>query len=82
MKESVWDFITSRLPTSPEDAANGIWYEGDDIMCKTEAQADTVADLLEALDDEVLVTTGFFDPEEDARNGETDRLTGWHYVTI
>lgn len=55
-------------------------------MSKTESAANTIADLVEALyrlqGEEVLVNTGHYDPEEDRRNNEEDRYTGWWYVNI
>ncbi len=63
-----------------------IWSAGDEIYCKTESAADALADMFECLykaqDEEVLINTGFYDPEEDARNGELDRYTGWWYINI
>lgn len=75
--------ITDRL----RDYSDGdIWSTGDEILCKTESAADTLAEMLECLyraqNEEVLVNTGYYDPEEDARNGEMDRYTGWWYVNI
>ena len=63
-----------------------IWCNGDEILCKTESTADALADLLESLykaqGEDVVVKTGYYDPEEDKRNNEEDRYTGWWYVTI
>ena len=75
--------IANRL----RDYSDGeIWSCGDEILCKTESAADALADMLECLyisqGEEILVNTGYYDPEEDARNGELDRYTGWWYVNI
>ena len=63
-----------------------IWSAGDEILCKTESAANTLADMLECLyitqGEDVLINTGYYDPEEDAKNGELDRYTGWWYVNI
>ena len=32
--------------------------------------------------EEVEINTGYYDPEEDERNNEVDRYTGWWYVNI
>lgn len=77
--------IVSLLPESPEDSKRSIWISNKgmdgEILCKSEAVADAIADFLEELGfDEV--TTGYYDPEEDERSGEVDRLTGWHYVSF
>lgn len=75
--------IANRL----RDYSDGdIWSSGDEILCKTESAADALADMLECLyaaqGEDVLVNTGYYDPEEDTRNNELDRYTGWWYVNI
>lgn len=63
-----------------------IWSAGNELLCKTESAANTLADMIEQLyhsqGEDVVVNTGFYDPETDKRNGEEDRLTGWWYVNI
>lgn len=63
-----------------------VWSSGDEILCKTESAADAMADLLESLyrseEQDVLVNTGYYDPEEDKKAGECDRYTGWWYVNV
>lgn len=63
-----------------------IWSTGDEILCKTESAANAIADMLQTLyrvqGKEVSVNTGYYDLEEDKRNGEEDRCTGWWYVNI
>lgn len=92
-------FITGILPTDEQakinwfelflnrmrDYSDGdVWGNGDELMCKTEAIADAMCDLLfqlyAAQDEEVEFHTGYYDPAEDARSGEEDRCTGWWYV--
>lgn len=76
--------IADRLPDhSDED----VWCNnGDEIMCRSSDAADAIADLIESLyrsqGEEVIIVTGYYDPEEDERNGETDRCTGWWYVNM
>lgn len=63
-----------------------VWSLGDELLCKTESSANVLADLLEQLynsqGEEIIINTGFYDPEEDKRNCEEDRCTGWWYVDI
>ena len=78
-----FDVIAERL----RDYSEGdIWSSGDEILCKTEAVADALADMFECLygaqDEEILINTGYYDPVEDEKNGEVDRYTGWWYVNI
>jgi hypothetical protein len=75
--------ITDRL----RDYSDGdIWGAGDEIFCKTESAANAIADMLECLyraqGEDVLINTGYYDPDEDERNNEVDRYTGWWYVNI
>lgn len=75
--------ITERLRDFSEGC---VWSDGCEILCKTESAADAMADLLESLyrseEQDVLVNTGYYDPEEDEKAGECDRYTGWWYVNV
>lgn len=77
------EMIVNALPDYPDGI---IWSDEEEILVKTESAANTIADLIEALyraqGEEILVNTGFYDPEEDKRNNEEDRYTGWWYVNI
>lgn len=77
------EMIVNALPNYPDGI---IWADEDEILVKTESTANTIADLIEALyraqGEEVLVNTGSYNPEEDKRNNEEDRYTGWWYVNI
>lgn len=78
-----FNIISDRL----RDYSDGdIWSAGGEILCRTQSAADALADMLEQLyksqDEEILINTGYYDPEEDKRNGEEDRYTGWWYVNI
>lgn len=77
------EMIVNALPDYPDGI---IWSDGEEILVKTKSAANTIADLIEALyraqGEEILVNIGFYDPEEDKRNNEEDRCTGWWYVNI
>lgn len=77
------EMIVNALPDYPDGI---IWSDGEEILVKTKSVANTIADLIEALyraqGEEILVNIGFYDPEEDKRNNEEDRCTGWWYVNI
>lgn len=78
-----FDMIVERL----RDYSDGeIWSEGTEILCKNESVANAICDLLRQLYSsdgmDINLITGFYDPEEDKRNGEEDRFTGWWYVSI
>lgn len=82
-KTDWFETITDRL----RDYSYGnIWTSGDEILCKTKDAANTLADMLECLyrtdGKEVVVNTGYYDPEEDRKNGGLDRYSGWWYVHI
>ena len=63
-----------------------VWTDGDKIMCKTESAANAIADMLEGIyrtqGEEIIFSTGYYDPEEDKKNNEEDKYTGWWYVDI
>lgn len=63
-----------------------VWSSGDEILCKTESAAEAISDMIwqlyRAQGESVTLTTGYYDPEEDQRNGQEDRFTGWWYVDI
>lgn len=74
----------AELPDSPpakglEDDCP-IWVAGDTIMCRTEWLAWTVCKIIERMCGEQVGHTGYYDPEEDERGNEVDRMTGWYYV--
>jgi hypothetical protein len=78
------EMIVGALP----DYSDGIiWSDYDaEILVKTESAANTIANLIELFykmqGEEVLINTGYYDPEEDKRNNDEDRYTGWWYVNI
>ena len=71
--------IAHALPDEP----SRIWSkDGDEILCENEQIAEHLADLFDAMYGEPTVNTGYYDPEEDERSGETDDRTGYWYVTV
>lgn len=77
----VWDWIAERFPKSPDTAKDGIWYDGDEFLCRTDAQVEGIADWMANVAG-LETATGYYDPEEDQRNGETDQRTGWYYARV
>ena len=76
--------FVERLRDSPK---SDVWSDGAElILCKTESVATAIADLIEQLyayqNEEVTMITGYYDPEEDKRDGIEDIYTGWWYITI
>ena len=57
-----------------------VWTDGDQLLVDNEAQADAIAFVLRAMG--MDPHTGYYDPKEDARSGETDGHTGWWYIDI
>ena len=84
MEKINWfELITERL----RDYSDGeIWTTEIEILCRTKSAVDAIADMLimlyEAQGDEIFVNTGYYDPEEDEKNHELDRHTGWWYINI
>ncbi len=77
---------TLKLNPAPIDTGDGsfipydVWTDGVEILCRDEQTADMIADFLDAVSGEHQAHTGYYDPVEDARSGETDDHTGWWYV--
>ncbi len=79
---SLEDLVSELIKWLPKDE-HRIWSpDGDKILCETEQLAEDIADFIDALYGTPVANTGYYAPEEDARNGETDQQTGWYYVTI
>ena len=81
------NWMYSFVESLPDYSDGNIWTDGDrEILVRTESAAEAVADLIELLyraqGDDISINTGYYDPEEDRKNGETDRYTGWWYVNI
>ena len=75
------DLLDKLLKENQDNNKHGIWSNGCEILCKTEAQAEAIADLLEDCGCD-CVLTGYYDPEEDKRNNQIDEYTGYYYVNI
>lgn len=74
--EKLYD-ILSELPNEP---GNRFWFDGAEILCEKEHDADAVAYFIDALIGDSCTHTGYYAPEEDRRSGETDAHTGYYYV--
>jgi hypothetical protein len=77
-----FEALLSRLPKSPDSAIRGLWSDGEQILCKTEAQANAIADLVEAMALHVTVHISHYDPKEDKRDNCVDKYTGWYAVYV
>lgn len=82
-KRDIFDEIAGNL----RDYSEGdVWSTGDEILCRTKDAANAIADMLHTLyrakGKDVTVNTGYYDPNEDARNEMEDRCTGWWYVNL
>lgn len=57
-----------------------LWSNGSLFLAASAAIADEVANWFDELG--FCACTGYYDPEEDVRNGCVDECTGFHYVDI
>ena len=80
--EDVFKMIFANLPNEPAKPGHFWSPESGEILIDNEVRAEAVADFIEDLVGGQIVTTGYYDPEEDERNGETDQYTGYYYVSI
>lgn len=82
--ENVWDRFVTHLPQEEDWAHNSvdIWYyaDADEILCRTEEQAEAIADILDDISGEHMAHVGYYDPEEDDKDNCIDDRTGWYYV--
>lgn len=74
------EHLCSYLPLAED--TNSFWFDGDEILCRKERQAEALADFFDDLYAYPTVSTGYYDPVVDERNGEVNDHTGWYYVTI
>ena len=79
-------FIFNRLPLWEyrDDGFPYLYDElGTQVLTDSEARAEALADLLKCIvEDSSMVLTGYYDPEEDRRSGETDEFTGYWFVNV
>lgn len=76
----IWTYLWQSLEDN-ENNRHGYWSNGEEILCKTEEAAEHLADFFEDLGFD-YVRIGYYDPEEDERNGEVDACTGYWYVSV
>lgn len=79
MERNTWSYLIQCLKKYEGVNRHGFRANGEEILCKTKEAAETLANFLEDIGfDKVL--TGYYDPEEDKRNGTVDNNTGCWYV--
>ena len=83
MHFDLFDFLHTYLPRDSSDDVD-VWADGEMIMCRTEEIADAIAYSVERVDKaqefDTLTHTGYYDPDEDERDGCVNKYTGWWYV--
>lgn len=80
--------LVDMLPLEPRsyDTSDdpGFWTDGEQILCPSMAECGIVAeflsDVIEGYPEMPTIQTGYYDPYEDAQNGETDDYTGFYYI--
>ena len=78
MNKNIWTYLLKSLLDN-DNKKHGFWTDGEEILCKTEDQAETIANFLEDLGFDSL-NTGYYDPIEDEREGCVDDYTGYWYI--
>lgn len=89
-KKDIIQTLLSALPTEPRsydvNDDPGFWTDGDMILCPSKVECEIIAtfleDVLREFNGNISVVTGYFDPYEDAGNGETDDYTGFYYISF
>ena len=87
--QTMWKNILEMLPHQPRSfdtsEDTGYWTNGSEILCSSELEREIIADFLEDIFSEwggYKMKTGYYDPFEDARNGEQDDNTGFYYIDM
>jgi len=82
MTDNLFEHLISVLP--PLGDGNGRRYEqnGEEILSKSESLIDALAALFDSIGEGDSVVTGYYDPEEDIRDGAVDQNTGYYYLTV
>ena len=81
----LWQHIMERLASGDFNHSMTLnfhaWTDGEQILVDNEASAEYIADFLEILGFDTVVT-GYYDPKDDEASGEVDDHTGWYYIDI
>lgn len=79
--KNILDAVAQRLPDMENAKFSDVFCTDNhyEILSKDEGAINHLADAFEAMGLDVV--TGFYDPDEDKRNGEEDALTGFYYLT-
>ena len=85
---NIFERFISALPLNPPEVEidgvskvrEEVWTDGIEILCADEATAERIANILDAISGEHEAHIGYYDPFEDAQNGEVDDHTGFYYV--
>lgn len=86
MKKINWfSEICSILPCDPKkDPETFMWTDGEEILCISEKVAneliETIRNLYSIQGERYVLITGYYDPEEDRKDGCENERTGWWYV--
>lgn len=76
--EAIKYMMDGHLPNCVFDGE--VVVNGDELLCSTETVADLVANYIDMLCEDEVSHTGYYDPEEDERDGCVDEFTGYWYV--
>lgn len=76
---NLWLALTAALSHKPSDECK-FWTNDEEILGVDETEINVIADLLDSMGYDAI--TGYYDPEEDAKAGDTDEFTGHYYVTV
>lgn len=71
-------FVDYVLPVNYPLCDWAFWTDGEEVLTKSEELAERLAKIIDIFG---LSRTGYYDPEEDERNGETNDHTGYWCVT-
>lgn len=79
--DKLWHDLCALLPDEPIDGLV-YWSDGTEIQADSQDAADRLADVFDDLYGCNTVVTGWYDAEQDERDGCVDKHTGWYYCSI
>lgn len=75
---NIWDILTSGMPQryiAPDNC--DFWFDGDEILCRTEIQATAIFVLLDRLMPDTIWIVGRYQPDEE----DVLERAGWYCVS-
>ena len=82
--KSIMEYLPCVSAPNAKDEPYDFFVDIDEteILSRDESKINLLANLFDFMYGEGTVKTGYYNPEEDERNGEVDEFTGLYYLSI